>query len=60
MEHLYIVVYRLSRTDRWKPKIDGAFDSRGLAEGFRAALADINPSFEHIVMEAVMVSPEEF
>ena len=60
MEHLYMVVYRYSQSDRWQPKSDGAFHSLTLAEGFRAALADINQQWEYIVMEAVMVIPEEF
>ena len=60
MEHLYMVVYRYSQTDRWQPKSDGAFQSQALAECFGAALASINPTWEYIVMEAVMVIPEEF
>ena len=59
MENLYIVVYRYDKTSRWQPKIDGAFQTLALAEGFRAALADINPTWEYIVMEAMMVIREQ-
>ncbi len=58
MEHLYIVIWRLNDTAKWRPEPDGVFESRRLADNLLEIKASQGSSMQYAIVEGPIVSAE--